>query len=179
MRKIAVTILAVALLIICLSIPAAFAAPAQKIAFTARQAPAPVQPQSPDIKVVETNGDTVHVQNLNGEGRINSSLAVARMNPSYQGTTRSVIRVNLNLKTGEGNIVYEMTWTFSTGSFHGNLIGKMSAAPYTQNSFMYEQDVHGVLVGDGAFEGWKIMVDGGKVAGMAPFIWEGTIVVPR
>lgn len=179
MKKVAVLVLAFALLMMLTVIAPAFAAPAEKLAFTAKQVPSMVQPPSPDVKNILTEGDTVHVRNMNGAGRINSSLAVARMNPNYQGTTSSIVRVNINLKTGEGDIVYEMTWTFLTGSFHGNIVGKISAAPFTQSAFVYAQDLHGVLRGDGAFEGQTIMVDGGKVAGMAPFIWEGTIVVPK
>jgi hypothetical protein len=179
MKKVAVLVLTFALIIMLTVTAPAFAAPAEKLAFTAKQIPNMVLPPSPDAKFNETKGDTVHVMNVNGAGTINSSLAVAWVTPNHQGTTSSIVRVNINLKTGEGNIVYEMTWTFLTGSFSGNIVGRISAAPFTQSAFVYAQDLHGVLRGDGDFEGWTIMVDGGKAAGIAPFIWEGTIVVPK
>jgi hypothetical protein len=178
-KKVAVAVLVFTLLLMVTVIAPAFAAPAQKLAFAAKQIPNMVQPPSPDVKNFLTEGDTAHARNMNGAGTINSSLAVTWMTPNHQGTTSSVVRANINLKTGEGDIVYEMTWTFLTGSFQGNIVGKISAAPYTQSAFFYAQDLHGVLRGDGEFEGWTIMVDGGKAAGMAPFIWQGTIVVPR
>jgi hypothetical protein len=178
-KKVAVLVLAFTLVMMLTVIAPAFAAPAEKLAFTAKQVPNMVPPPSPDVKNNLTDGDTVHVRDMNGAGKINSSLVVVWMNPNYQGTTSSIVRVNINLKTGEGDIVYEMTWTFLTGSFHGNIVGKISAAPFTQSAFVYAQDLHGVLRGDGEFEGQTIMLDGGKAAGIAPFIWEGTIVVPK
>ncbi len=156
-----------------------FASPAQRIPFTATQRPNPIQPpSSPDFRVNLTEGDTYHVRNLLGAGKINSSLTVARLNPNYQGTTSSIIDLNINLKTGEGIIKYNMTWTFSTGSFQGMIIGKLSAAPFTSGQQSYLQELHGVLQGTGAFAGQTIMFDGVKQPGVNPFIWTGTLIIP-
>jgi hypothetical protein len=178
-KKVVVLMLVFTFLMISTLLAPAVAAPAQKMAFLGKQIPNLVPVPSPDAKFNETKGDTVHVMNVNGAGTINSSLAVAWVTPNHQGTTSSIVRVNINLKTGEGDIVYEMTWTFLTGSFSGNILGRITAAPFTQSAFVYAQDLHGVLRGDGDFEGWIIMVDGRKAAGTAPFIWEGTIIIPK
>ncbi len=156
-----------------------FAASAQRIPFTATQRPNPIQPTpSPDFRVNLTEGDTYHARNLLGAGKINSSLTVARLNPNYQGTTSSVIDLNINIKTGEGFIKYNMTWTFATGYFQGMIVGKLSAAPFTVGQQSYLQELHGVLQGAGAFAGQTIMFDGVKQPGVNPFIWTGTLIIP-
>ncbi len=155
---VAALVLVFAFLMISMLLAPAVAAPAQEMAFSGRHVPNLVQPPSPDAKTKLTKGDTVHMLNLNGAGTINSSLAVAWVTPNHQGTTSSIVHVNVNMKTGEGDIVYKMTWTFLTGSFSGNIVGRMSAPPFTQGQFVHAQDLHGVLRGDGAFEGWIITI---------------------
>ena len=178
MKKVAVVVLVLAISIVFAVVPV-MAAPAQKVSFTAIQIPnSTPPPQGEDFRVWVTEGDTFHTRNQNGAGTIKiwttNSLASP---PNYVGTTSSKIDNNINLKTGEGMAKFQMTWTLPGGTFEGNIIGKLTAPPFTNNPMAYSQDLHGVLHGTGDFEGQTAMFDGTKPAGQ-PFTWTGTIIIP-
>ena len=151
------------------------AAPAEKESFIAVQVPNSTPTPSPDYKMWRTEGDTVHMRNQNGAGQIWFGTTTPSGPPT--GTTSSVITVDLNLKTGQGNIKYDMTWTIGEGSYEGNIIGKMVAPPYTSGGQNYNYDLHGVMQGKGAFAGQTIIIDGTKLVGQ-PFQWTGTMITP-
>ena len=170
----------IAVLIICAALAPAFAASAQKIPFSATQIPVAPPPPLPDYRAFVTEGNTSHTQNSVGNGKINSTLSVAWMTPNKQGDTRSTIQIVYNLKTGKGEIKFNMTWTFLTGSFQGNIIGKLSdpTPPFTDSYLANAAEFHGVLQGDGAFKGQTIVIDGTKAAGSLLFVWTVTLIVP-
>ncbi len=151
------------------------AAPAEKVDFIAKQPPNPVQPpQGEDFVRFTTDGDTIHCRNQLGAGTIKLWYGtVASGTPAYEGTTSSVIMWNLNLKTGEGPIKYEMTWTFRGGTFEGNIDGTMIALSPTANIMT---GAHGVLHGTGIFEGQTVILRGERPQGQ-PFTWTGTILM--
>ena len=151
-----------------------FAAPAEKLTFTAIQTPIPQPPPPGSISV--SNGDTVHGHNVPGQGTINLWVDSAPpASPTYTGTSSALLIYNINLKTGEGPVKFNMKWTFATGTFEGNILGFISdlRGPGI-NAFVA---CHGVLHGTGEFEGQTIKIAGEKPVGQ-PFTWTGTILTP-
>jgi hypothetical protein len=150
------------------------AQPAERVSFIAKQMPNNPQPQQGDDYVkFTTPGDTVHIRNQLGAGTIKLWFgSTASGTPAYVGTTSSIIEMLVNLKTGEGPIKYEMTWTFTGGTFEGNINGKIIAPTPTANIMT---DLHGVLQGTGVFEGQTIQLEGSRPTGQ-PFTWTGTIL---
>jgi hypothetical protein len=169
----------IVVLLLSLLVSAAFAfpvlaQPAQKTVFLAVQVPNANIPQ-PDITTWVTDGDTVHVRDMAGAGRIWFNTAT----PSgpATGTTISDIMSDINLKTGQGNIKFVMTWTIGAGSYEGNIVGKCVAAPYTQGATNYDMYLHGVLQGKDAYAGQTITLDGTRLVGH-PFEWTCTLITP-
>jgi len=151
------------------------AKPAEKVTFTAIQIPIPQPPPPGSISV--SNGDIVHGKNLPGAGTIKLWIDSAPpATPTYTGTSSALLIYNINLKTGEGPVKFNMTWTFATGTFEGNILGGIAdlSGP-GMNAFV---DCHGVLHGTGEFEGQIIQIAGEKPVGQ-PFTWTGTIVIPK
>lgn len=176
-KKVSLIVLILGLLMLFAAVPV-MAAPAQKIPFTAKQTPGLPPPQGEDYRMWVTDGYTVHVRNQKGVGTIKIwTTNIPPVAPNYQGTTSSIIDVNINLKTGEGDIKFEMTWTLPGGTFEGNILGKMVAPPFTSGAMNYAYTLHGVLQGTGDFEGQTATFDGTKPVGQ-PFTWTGIIIVP-
>jgi hypothetical protein len=169
MHKIKTNLLVILAIFLCISaIAPTIAQPAEKATFTGTQTPASPQPPSPDLVAFTTDGGTVHVRNLNGAGTI--SLKIGTQSP-ISGTTSSIIQVDRKV-TGEGNVKFAMTWTFSDGTFVGNILGQIAGA----NVYL---DCHGVLQCTGVYEGWTLKLEGSKpTAGPTPFSWTGTIITP-
>jgi hypothetical protein len=167
-------LLAILLLVVSALILPVMAAPAQKESFTAVQVPNSTPPPSPDYKMWVTDGYTYHSRDFIGAGMIWFGTTIPSGPPT--GTTSSVIMSDINVKTGEGNMKFEMTWTIGEGSYEGNIIGKMVAPPYSGPG-NYDTYLHRVLQGKGAFAGQTVQVDGTKLVGK-PFEWTGTIMTP-
>jgi hypothetical protein len=133
----------------------------------------------PNYVATITSNDILIVKDLLGHGFI--SLWISPNSypsaPSLQGTSSSVIDVKINLNTGIGWITYQMTWTFTGGSFQGIIVGKLVGPPGIQPSTAYaDTDCHGILVGSGVFKGQTAIFDGSKPVGQ-PFSWTGIIVM--
>ncbi len=168
-------LLVVSMLLCSAFLVPAMATPAQKESFIAVQVPDQTPPPSPDIRTWVTDGDTFHTRNLLGSGHIWFDKTVPSGPPT--GTTTSEITIDLNVKTGVGNIKFVMTWTIGAGTYEGNLIGTLVAPPYTEGPANYNMYVHGVLQGKGVFAGQTVLVNGTRLVGQ-PFEWTGTIVIP-
>ncbi len=173
MKKSAFVALAFALFTMIAAVAPALAAPAEKTSFTAKQILDTTQPPSPDLRIVETEGDTVHVRNQLGAGKLWISPNAPPSAPT--GTTSSTIMLNVNRKTGEGEMKLEMMWTIGEGTCEGNIIGKMVGPPFASNPNQYNVYAHGVLQGKGSLEGQTILLEGTRLLGQ-PWVWTGTIV---
>ncbi len=169
MKKITVAMLILAFgFLMILTVFPAVAEPAKFTEFTATQTPVSPRPPSPDLVTNTTNGNTLHVRNLNGAGKIVGSIPEIA-----SGSTRSVIMVERHV-SGEGdlgNVKFEMTWTFGDNTFEGNIIGKVIG----QNAY---STLHGVLQGTNDFKGYTILLDGTKPTMTSPFSWTGTLIKP-
>jgi hypothetical protein len=96
--------------------------------------------------------------------------------PNLQGTTSAVIDLNINLNTGEGWATWQMTWTFTGGTFQGTILGKWVGPPGNQPLTAYAITwSFGVLKGTGVFEGKTAIYQGAKPVGQ-PWSVTGTIV---
>jgi hypothetical protein len=163
---------------------------AEKFTFYAKQQP--TGGGLVDSKI--TQGMTWH-GDLAGAGLVTIWKDPAMTGPKLYASksTSSSIDVNINLKTGLGNIKYDMTWQLaSDGWFEGNIVGKLQGEPFVQGSINYANvDLHAVLQGKGSFAGQTIIIDGSKAAGYitvniggnptqipAPFYWTGTWIIP-
>jgi hypothetical protein len=167
--KVAVVVLACALVMMFAALAPVFAKPAEKVAFSGIQIPNSPEnqpPPGPYYRTWLTLGDTMHTRNGLGAGTI--MLTVDGQDP-MPGTTSSTIDINARIYAG-GVIKFDMTWTFENGEFVGNIIGKVTSPV----SF---EDMHGVLQGSGDYEGWTVLLNGYVNAG--PFMWSGTIVIPK
>ena len=154
----------------------ALAKPPEKTTFVACQIPNSSQPtQPPEYRHWVTDGDTAHFRNQLGAGKIFWGKTIPSGAPS--GTTDSIIMGNVNAKTGQGTIKFEMTWTIGGGSYEGNLIAMAIGAPFAESPLAYDYYIHGVMHGEGAFAGQTLLVDGTKLVGQ-PFEWTGTIIMP-
>ncbi len=167
MNKKYVMLATLSLFLVATAIAPVLAQPAQRQSFTATQKPNLVQPPSPDLVSFISEGNILHYRNAIGAGTI--SLTIDSQTP-ISGTTSSIISVNRNLDTGIGDIKFQMTWTFSDGTFEGNILGEVTGPNVYPT-------LHGVLQGTGAYEGWTVILDGSKALGQ-PFQWTGTIEMP-
>ena len=175
-RRKTIGMFVVFLMLAMLATPLAMAKPAEKTTFIACQMPTSTQPtQPPEFEHWVTDGDTAHIRNMLGTGRIWWGTTIPSGTPS--GSTSSVIMGNTNLKTGQGIIKFEMTWTIGKGSYEGNLIVMAIGAPFTENLLAKDLYIHGVMHGEGAFAGQTLLVDGTKLIGQ-PFEWTGTMIMP-
>ncbi len=169
MKKTTVAMLILAFgFLMMLTVFPATAEPATFTEFTATQTPSAKQPPSPDLVTRATNGETLHVRNLNGAGTIVGSIPELA-----SGSTSSVIMVQRHA-SGEGDlgiVKFEMTWTFGDNTFEGNIIGKVIG----QNAY---STLHGVVQGTNDFKGNTILLDGTKPAMTSPFSWTGTLIKP-
>jgi hypothetical protein len=96
--------------------------------------------------------------------------------PDLQGSTSSVINTIMNLSNGKGWIEYQMTWTFTGGTFQGMIVGNLLGPPGNQPPTAYgSPNLYGVLKGTGIFEGKAAIFIGTRSVGQ-PFSWTGTIV---
>ncbi len=177
MKKVTILTVALTVLMMLVAVMPALAQPTEKkIPFYAIQIPnVPPPTQPPEYSVFVTEGDTFHARNQVGAGKLWISPNAPPSAPS--GTTSSIIIININLKTGEGDIKFEMTWTIGAGTYEGNIIGKLVGPPYASSSAQYNMYLHGVLHGTGVFEGQKIQLEGIRLVGQ-PFVWTGTILTP-
>jgi hypothetical protein len=140
-----------------------------------------IDPQPDDYHKIITEGGTVHTFNLHGAGIIKiwfgKTMAEA---PSYVGTWATTFQglVNIN-NEGLGPVQYKMVWTFTkdgqVGTFKGNILGTMVAPLPTDNALT---GLHGVLQGDGIFEGYKIVIEDGGRATKQPTTYTGFVQIP-
>jgi hypothetical protein len=144
-----------------------FAAPARQVPFTGEQTPKlPLPLPGEDYRMWTTEGGTIHIRNSPGGG----TIILMFNDQTLEGVTSANIDANVIVNVG-GPVKFAMTWTFDDGTFVGNIIGKaLTVQTYG--------DLHGVLQGTGAYEGWTVILEGNKpVPGATPFYWTGTIVI--
>ena len=147
------------------------------LSFTGTQIPTGNGP-GPNYVTTVTSDNILIVKDLLGHGIINlwTNPNSYPSTPSLQGTTSSVIDSTINLNTGMGWITYQMTWTFTSGTFQGIIVGKLVGPSGNQPPTAYAQtDLHGILFGSGAFKGQTAVFDGSKPVGQ-PFSWTGTLI---
>jgi len=144
------------------------ATPAQKIAFTVKSAPV-------SITIVDT--DTTPSGIIHSDASFTGKLFGATGTEAliFSGGTVSGINVqNVNSNTAQGVVKVHWTWHLTGGSFEGNFAGDVDGVGLTAALV----NLHGVLQGTGDFSGWTIKIDGNKPAGLNPFAWTGTIIIP-
>jgi hypothetical protein len=167
----------IATLAIAMLITPALAAPAQKINFVVKTIPLNPQPtQGDDYVRFTSEGGIMHCRN-----QIGASIAKLWLSsdasglPTYQGTGMSEVMWTLNQEL-TGPAVYKLTWTFSEGTFEGNLICTMTAVSPTAPAILSE--IHGVLHGTGIFEGQTMRIEDGARPLGQPLTVTGTIIIP-
>jgi hypothetical protein len=144
-----------------------YAAPARQVPFTGEQTPKlPLPLPGEDYRMWTTEGGTNHIRNSLGGG----TILLIFNDQTLEGVTSANIDANVIVNVG-GPVKFVMTWPFDDGTFVGNIIGKaLTVQTYG--------DLHGVLQGTGAYEGWTVILEGNKpVPGATPFYWTGTIVI--
>lgn len=147
--------------------------------FTAAQILTGASP-GPNYVNYVTDNNVLVIRDLLGHGTIklwispNSSPST----PNLQGTTGAAIDWNINLNTGEGWGIWQMTWTFTGGTFQGTILGKLVGPPGNPLPTVYAITwSFGVLKGTGVFEGKTAIFQGAKPVGQ-PWSVTGTIVAP-
>jgi hypothetical protein len=142
-----------------------FALPVEKVPFTGVVTGyKPQPPQGEDYRKTTTDGDTIHIINQIGAGTVKLWLGTTATTgtPTYEGTWTTTFKMNINLKTGGiGPVQYKMIWTFSSGTFEGNILGTMVAPTPTSLGLI---NLHGVLQGTGIFNDQKITIEDGQRA---------------
>jgi hypothetical protein len=162
---------AFAFLMLFAAVAPVLATPAQKIAFTVKSAPLPIG----GITIVDT--DTTPSGIIHTEATFMGTLfgATGTEASMFLGATVSGTNVqNVNGNTAKGEVKVHWTWHLTGGSFEGNFAGDVDGVGVTAALV----NLHGVLQGTGAYSGWTIKVDGNKPAGLNPFAWTGTIIIP-
>ena len=144
-----------------------------------------INPQPDDYRKTITEGGTVHVINLAGAGIVKlwfgTTMAENPNTPTYVGTWTTTFKCNINTNNkGEGPIQYVMTWIFTdneevVGTFKGNILGTQVAPLPTDNALT---GLHGILQGEGIFEGYKITIEDGGRATNQPTTYVGTVQIP-
>src|SRR5665647_564336 len=93
-----------------------FAAPVEKVPFTAVVTGyKPQPPQGEDYRKTITDGNTIHIINQIGAGTVQlwRGTIIAAGTPTYAGTWTTTFKMNLNLNSdGTGPVQYKMIWTF-------------------------------------------------------------------
>jgi hypothetical protein len=183
MRKnCSIVIFALAILMASMFVlPALAAAPAKTQHFEGWLKGGAINPQPDDYHKIITDGGTVHTFNLAGAGIVKIWFgATMADSPTYVGTWTTSFKglVNIN-NDGLGPIQYDMVWTFTkdgqVGTFQGMILGTMIAPLPSDNALA---GLHGMLQGDGIFEGYKITIeDGGRATGQ-PTTYVGNVKMP-
>jgi hypothetical protein len=176
--------IAIATLSIALLITPALAAPAQTEHFEGWIKGGAISQQPDDYTNFVTEGGVAHTFNLAGAGTVKiwfgKTMAEAPNTPSYVGTWTTTFQGSVNTNNeGLGPVQYKMVWTFikdgQVGTFKGNILGTMVAPLPTDNALT---GLHGVLQGDGIFEGYKIVIEDGGRETKQPTTYTGIVQMP-
>jgi hypothetical protein len=164
--------------IVAIGVMPALATPVEKVSFTAVITGYRPQPPQTDEyrKIITPNGDTVHIINQIGAGTIKIWIGTTATTgtPTYQGTWTTAFKLNLNTKTSEGPVQYQMIWTIpGYGTFEGNILGTMVAPLPTDNALT---GLHGIMQGSDSFDGQKLMIEDGSRATGQPTTYVGTFM---
>ena len=181
MKKIAVVVLAFALLMMFSAIAPVMAASSKRIPVTFVRA-------SPFLIKGEfwvTEGDTFHSR---GWGAGFNSYCVMGTGLSLVGGTSGTYVANVNLKTGvvgerEGSQIWHSHLTFADGTFDGIIIAKGSFAIVSSGSFIgymsgVDTVVSAIWHGTGAYRGWTLTLDYETQAGVVPSPLMGYLLIP-
>jgi hypothetical protein len=176
--------IAIATLAIAILITPALAVPAKTQYFEGWLKGGAIKPQPEDYVNFVTDGGVAHTFNLAGKGEVRiwfgNTMAEAPSSPTYVGTWTTTFQGSVNTNNdGLGPVQYKMVWTFTkdgqVGTFKGNILGTMVAPLPTDNALT---GLHGVLQGDGIFDGYKIVIeDGGRATG-TPTTYTGFVQMP-
>ena len=178
MKKMSVGV--ISFLVVSLTLVSVVAAcPFQLFAFAAQQTPI----GSSIVNQYTTTDNVWHVELL-GAGTITSWTG--KDSSLFLGaSTTSTIYAVINLNTGKGTILFEMTWHLADGTFAGNVYGLVDQGTglggKTLGSEHYELiGLHAVFKGTGDYAGWTVMFSGYKplstTTNFAPFNWKGIVI---
>jgi hypothetical protein len=159
---------ALAFLMMFAAVAPVLATPAQKIAFTVNSA---------SVSITLVDKDTTPSGIVHMEASFTGILfgATGTEASIFSGATVSGINVqNVNSNTAQGEVKVHWTWHLSGGTFEGNVAGEVDGVGLTAALV----NLHGVLQGTGDYSSWTIKIEGNKPAGLNPFAWTGTILIP-